>query len=272
MLTEKKANKEYMSVSQFKAFSKCPASALAEIKGKYKRDVTTALLVGSYVDSYFEGTLEIFKKKNPEIFKKDGSLKADYTQANLIIQRILADKLFSEYLSGQKQVIMTGNICGVPVKIKIDSLHDDKIVDLKVMASLDNVYTDDNGFCPFFEAWEYDLQGAVYQEIVRQNTGKKLPFYLAAATKEKVTDIDIVTWHMKPKDIKQAENLKHCKNAYLDAFFLVYFVPLHVLLKFDVDDVINILKTGRKSVPSTLGEKWEINKLLKKIDRTEGKT
>ncbi len=188
----KKANKEYMSVSQFKAFSKCPAAALAEIKGKYKRDVTTALLVGSYVDSYFEGTLEIFKKKNPEIFKKDGSLKADYTQANLIIQRILADKLFSEYLSGQKQVIMTGNICGVPVKIKIDSLHDDKIVDLKVMASLDNVYTDDNGFCPFFEAWEYDLQGAVYQEIVRQNTGKKLPFYLAAATKEKVTDIDIV--------------------------------------------------------------------------------
>ena len=36
------------------------------------------------------------------------------------------------------------------------------------------------------------MQGAVYQEIVRQNTGERLPFYLAAATKEKITDIDII--------------------------------------------------------------------------------
>jgi hypothetical protein len=36
------------------------------------------------------------------------------------------------------------------------------------------------------------MQGGVYQEIVRQNTGKRLPFYLTAATKEKTTDLDIV--------------------------------------------------------------------------------
>ena len=44
---------------------------------------------------------------------------------------------------------------------------------------------------PFWVAWKYDLQAAVYQEIVRQNTGKQLPFFLAAATKEKVTDYNI---------------------------------------------------------------------------------
>ena len=64
----RKASLEYMSVSQWKAFYKCPASALAEIKGKYKREKTTALLVGSYVDSYFEGTLPKFIKQNPEVF------------------------------------------------------------------------------------------------------------------------------------------------------------------------------------------------------------
>ena len=48
---------EYMSVSQFKAFEKCQHLALAKVKGKYKREKTTALLVGSYVDAYFEGTL-----------------------------------------------------------------------------------------------------------------------------------------------------------------------------------------------------------------------
>ena len=188
----KKASMEYMSVSQFKAFQKCPASALAEIKGRYEREKTTALLVGSYVDSYFEGTLPQFKLENPEIFKKDGSLKSEYIQAEEIIQRIQKDRLFMRYLSGKKQVIMTGEINGVKVKIKVDSLHTDKIVDLKIMRDFENVYVPELGRVPWFEGWHYEIQGAVYQEIVRQNTGEKLPFYLAAATKEKVTDLDIV--------------------------------------------------------------------------------
>ena len=187
-----KASMEYMSVSQYKAFQKCPASALAEIKGRYKREKTPALLVGSYVDSYFEGTLPQFKAENPEIFKKDGSLKSEYIQAEEIIQRIQRDKLFMRYMSGRKQVIMTGEINGVKVKIKVDSLHKDKIVDLKIMRDFQNVYVPEFGRQVWFEAWGYDIQGAVYQEIVRQNTGEKLPFYLAAATKEKVTDLDIV--------------------------------------------------------------------------------
>ena len=192
-----KANQEYMSVSQFKAFEKCPASALAEITGKHKRETTTSLLVGSYVDSYFEGTLETFKKKNPQIFKKDGTLKAEYIQAEEIIKRIESDALFMSYISGKKQVIMTGNIAGVDVKIKIDDLHDDKIVDLKIVKDFENIFDKEKGSLPWFEFWEYDLQGAVYQEIVRQNTGKTLPFYLAAATKEKITDIDIVEINQK---------------------------------------------------------------------------
>lgn len=196
----RKANMEYMSVSQFKAFQQCQAAALAEIKGKYKREKTTALLVGSFVDAYFENSLPKFIKQNPEIFKKDGTLKADYLQAEIIIQRILKDKLFMEYLSGKKQVIMTGTIADIPIKIKIDSLLTDKIVDLKIMKDFANVYHEENGIQPWFEAWGYDLQGAVYQEIVRQNLGVKLPFYLAAATKEKITDIDIVHINQKMLD------------------------------------------------------------------------
>ena len=52
----KEANEEYMSVSQYKAFKKCEAAALAEIKGEYERPKTDALLIGSFVDSYFGGT------------------------------------------------------------------------------------------------------------------------------------------------------------------------------------------------------------------------
>lgn len=37
----------------------------------------------------------------------------------------------------------------------------------------------------FILSWGYHVQGAIYREIVRQNTGKTLPFYIAAVTKEK---------------------------------------------------------------------------------------
>jgi hypothetical protein len=211
----KRASLEYMSVSQFKAFQKCPASALAEIKGRYEREKTTALLVGSYVDSYFEGTLPQFKHDNPEIFKKDGTLKNEYLQAEAIIDRIHRDRMFTRFMSGRKQVIMTGEIEGVKVKIKVDSLHKDKIVDLKVMRDFQNVYVPEVGKVPWFEGWGYEIQGAVYQEIVRQNTGLVLPFYLAAATKEKVTDLDIV--HLEQETLDFALEKVKRDIEYFDA-------------------------------------------------------
>lgn len=189
----KRANREYLSVSQWKSFECCQASALAEINGKYKREETTALLVGSYVDAWAENSLDTFKKNHPEIFKRDGTLKAEYVQADSIIERIQKDRLFMKYISGEQQIIMTGEIHGVPVKIMMDSYHPGKmIVDRKIMKDFESTYVAERGQLPWFEAWGYDIQGAVYQEIVRQNTGMRLPFYLAAATKEKVTDIDIV--------------------------------------------------------------------------------
>lgn len=189
----RKANMEYMSVSQFKAFEKCPAAAVAEIKGKYKREKSTALLVGSYVDAYFEGTQQALFKECSEILTKAGTLRAEYKQADEIIKRIERDKLFMQHLSGEKQKIMIGKIRGVPFKIKIDSYREDVAIDdLKIMADFKDGYSEEKGRVPWFEYWGYDLQGAAYQEIVRQNTGKKLPFYLDAATKEKITDIDIV--------------------------------------------------------------------------------
>lgn len=39
----------------------------------------------------------------------------------------------------------------------------------------------------FIDYYDYVLQGSLYQEVVRQNTGKTLPFIIAAATKEKVS-------------------------------------------------------------------------------------
>lgn len=205
---------KYMGVSQFKAFEKCEAAALAELTGEYRREKTVSLLVGSYVDAHFEGTLDVFKAQNPEIFTKKGELKAEYRKAEEIIQRIERDPLFVTFLSGESQVIMTGEIEGVPVKIKIDSYHAGKmLVDLKIMKDFQPVYVPEQGRLSWIEAWGYDLQGAVYQEIVRQNTGDKLPFYLSAATKEKETDIDIIEIPQPYLDVS-LEHFKENVNRY----------------------------------------------------------
>lgn len=196
----KEADKAYMSVSQFKDFAgtygklPCEYSAMEKMEERWEDEPSTALMVGSYVDAYFEGTLEKFKAENPSLFKKDGGLKAEYVKANEIIARIERDEYFMKYLSGQKQVIMTGMIGGADWKIKIDSyIPDVAIVDLKVMASITELkWVKDLGYLDFVRYWGYDIQGAVYQKIVELNTGKKLPFYIAAATKEKEPDIRII--------------------------------------------------------------------------------
>lgn len=185
------ASLEYLGVSQYKAFLDCPARAMAEIRGEYKQPMSTALLVGSYVDAYFEGTLSKFWEEHPEIFKKDRTLKADYIQAEQIIKRIEADELFVEYMSGKTQVIKTAELFGAKWKIKIDSYHPDKIVDLKIMRSLERIMGKS-----FVEHWGYDIQMAVYSEIEylasRKKNKERLPTYLAVATKEEVTDLEII--------------------------------------------------------------------------------
>lgn len=177
------ANQHFMSVSQLKSFEKCEAAAIAELRGEYKRPKTTALLVGSYVDAWFEGTLDAFQTENPEIFKRDGTLKSDYIQAEHIIERVRHDSLFMEYMSGEKQRIFTGELFGASWKIKIDSLPADKIVDLKIMRSMERIMG-----VSFIEYWQYDVQGAIYQVI----EGTRKPFYIAAATKEEPSDLEVI--------------------------------------------------------------------------------
>ena len=198
------SNQGYMSVSQYKDFQKCEAAALAQIRGEWERPKTTALLVGSYVDAWFEGTLDAFREENPEIFKKDGSLKADYILAESVIQRVQKDELFMEYMSGQKQVIRTAPLFGCEWKIKMDSYHPGRmIVDLKVMRSMDRVMGKS-----FVEHWGYDLQMAVYAAV----EGNDLETYLAVATKQNPIDIEVIEipkWRREEVLAEIERNLPH---------------------------------------------------------------
>lgn len=186
------ANKAYWSVSQFKAFKDCQESAMAELTGDYIRPTSEAFLQGSYVDAYFSGTGEEFKMNHPEMINsRSGALKAAYKRCDDAIERAEKDETFMAFMGGKAQVIMTGELFGKQWKIKVDSLHDDKIVDLKYMRNMDPIYKDGQRMS-FVQAYGYDIQGFVYQSIVEQVTGKHLPFYLAVITKEDPADIELI--------------------------------------------------------------------------------
>lgn len=182
-------NKRYVGSSQFKSFMECPHSAYAEMVGDYVRPKTKALLMGSYFDAMFDGTLASFVISNPEIFtkKEPKTPLADYKLVEQIYQRVSRDDVWMKAATGEQQVVFTGEICGVPVKVMVDSMHPDRIVDRKLMKDFQGGWK--NGMkLPWWQLYGYDIQGAIYREIVRQNTGEVLPFEIAAATKEKETE------------------------------------------------------------------------------------
>ena len=202
------ANWQYMSASQFKSFKRCESSAMAELRGEWGSKDTTALRVGSYVDAYFSGELEQYKADHPEMFKRDGGLKAEYVQAQTAAERLDRDELARMLLSGKHQTIKTGRIAGVWYKTKSDSLltaaqveaickrfpevrklvpfGGAMIVDLKYVKNFDDIWDEEaRERINFIEYWGYDLQGAIYQKI----DNRMAPFVIVAVTKDAVPDI-----------------------------------------------------------------------------------
>jgi len=189
------ANAAYWSVSQFKAFNKCEAAGLAETRNEYAREETDALLIGSYVDAYFAGTADEFAQQHRDQMysKRGGGLLAKFKQANDMIEAVNRQPLMINYLTGEKQVIMTAELFGVPWKIKMDVyMPDVRIVDLKTVKDFDTIWDPAYGRRSWIEAWGYDIQGAIYQKVVELNTGKRLPFYIAAVTKERIPDVKVI--------------------------------------------------------------------------------
>ena len=194
MLTEENyyQDKTFFSVSLFKSFKRCPACAMATLRGEWQPERSKALLLGSYVDEALTGTEESFQQflaeNEKDIFKRTGGKYAEFAQADEVIERIKEQPLMMHYLTGEHQRIMTGEIEGVPFKIKMDTYQPGEFIsDLKYMRSLRSP----NLFEPMIKYWGYDIQAAAYQEIVRQNTGETLPFFFVVATKETPAHLEV---------------------------------------------------------------------------------
>lgn len=202
------ANVEYMSASQLKSFlgtpgiRACESKAVAELNGQYVRPHSDALTLGSYVDVMLTGTEDEqheFRESHPEMISSrgptKGQLKSEYRAANDMIARALEDRdnggIFMRALTGRYQEVLTGTIHGHKFKARLDVLGDGFITDLKTVEDVNKRYYNE-GWWDFIGWWGYDLQGGVYQELVYQLTGERLPFYIAAISKQVPCDLDLL--------------------------------------------------------------------------------
>jgi hypothetical protein len=193
------SNKRYLSVSQYKdfvgtaGFPKCESKALAKMRGEWVEEPSIAMLSGSLLDAMYEGTMDKFKQNTPQLFTMKGELRSEFKKVEEIFEFGKKDEMFSTYMAGEKQIIFTGEMFSGLWKIKIDALHRGKcVVDLKLVKSLYDRVWSNGAYLNFIQSYGYVLQGAVYQRIVKINTGEELPFFLACLTKEDQPDKAIV--------------------------------------------------------------------------------
>lgn len=204
----------YLSNSRFKRYQKCQVMALAVDSGNWveERD-ETPLLLGNYVHSYFESeeAHQQFMAENGEKLlaktgKNKGNLKSDFVIGDNMIESLKDDEGFNRLYHGypdddvQKEMIVFGEIEGVPVKGKLDSVNLSRgyFVDLKTMKSI------------YAEEWNSELktrvpaavnnilnfgyhgQLALYRELLKQMLDKDFRPLIVAVSKESVPDKEIL--------------------------------------------------------------------------------
>ncbi|MFD2330056.1 PD-(D/E)XK nuclease-like domain-containing protein [Cohnella sp. GCM10020058] len=197
------ANKSYMSVSQFKDFRECEARAVARLNG-WVEPPSDALLLGSYVHAGIEGekALERFWAANPGLVSSKGptkgQLKAAYKNADVMLQTLRNDPFCMFVLDGDKEVILTAEMFGVPWKIKIDAYNQERgrLADLKTTRNIRGKVWSDRygGYVSFVEAYDYLLQIAVYCEVESLATGRDewLEPLMVAVSNEETPDKAII--------------------------------------------------------------------------------
>lgn len=202
------ANRHYMSVSQFKGFlpsyGGCEARSIAELAGEYERPEKKAFEEGHYIHAWNEGTLDEFKANNPDLYSSrgptSGQLKANFQHCNKMIEVLESDDLVMKALAGQKEVIKTAELFGIPWKIMIDSYQPDISIfaDLKALKDMDSNHWNKEAKCfeNFIEHYGYDIQLAVYAEVERLDSGRGkedwfLP-HMVVVTKQDPPDHEIV--------------------------------------------------------------------------------
>lgn len=191
------ANNFYMSNSTYGDFLKCESMALAKLRGEIIPS-PDAFLLGNYVHAWAEGTLGEFRANNPELFGKNGQLYAKYAAGDTMIDTLSNDALIRYLMTGDREIIVTAMMFGVPWKAKLDILASGWLADIKTTKGIYDKHWDPRreAYVNFVEFYNYVRQMAVYSELERISKGRdeRLESYIIAVSKEDIPDKAVISF------------------------------------------------------------------------------
>lgn len=209
------ADWEYMSCSQYQSWCECEAKTMAKLEGRWADQDKEAFLVGNYFHTYFEGpeAHEQFIREHYEKIFKTKTVKgkkgepdqvvatgkyAPFEQADRMIEVAQNDPLIQSLieLPGENEKIMTGELWGVPWRIRLDKYvaAGRMIIDWKTVANISELKWSEayHQKVTFIDAYGYMMRAAVYTEIEKQNahSADDASFIIVAISKEDPPDKD----------------------------------------------------------------------------------
>lgn len=190
----------YVNSTFLKSLDACEKAAFAEKMGVYQQEEKKAFLQGKLFEAMLTNDADSLARLEQEdgIFKKDGTLYADFSNISTHVERLNKDEFFMRFVNGLYSIPVAGNVNGVLVKSLIDCVMVDEnnevvaLVDIKYLKDMKPIWNDETKSkeSPLLY-WKYDMQAALYQTLVKNVVAEELPFYIAWATKEKTPDYGI---------------------------------------------------------------------------------
>ena len=237
----READCHFMSCSQYQAFQKCEAAAMARLMGVWEpQGSSDALFQGQYFHSYFESpeAFDAFCAANEDKIYKTKTTKAlgtvivgkyaPFERLDEMIRVVQADPLIEKLLAwpGENELPMVGEIAGIPWRMKMDKYCAEKriIIDYKTSANLRELYYNPatKERQTFVEEYGYMMRAAVYGEIERQTRGEDgFPsFIIIGVSKQDPPDKEVILlddptrWELELEQVKRnAVHFQRIKNG-----------------------------------------------------------
>lgn len=222
------ADAAYMSCSQYQAFCECEAKEMAILQGRWVPEEKEAFLVGNYFHTFFESQgahAQFCCENSDKIYKKQTKAQAaagifekyaPYAMADKMIDTALRDPVITNFLNmaGENEKILTGEIFGVPWRIRMDKYCCDSrlIIDYKTVANIwETKWNDELRMrASFIDAYGYMFRAAVYSEIEKQAAGseKDPQFIIIAISKQDPPDKEVLLLNHKQRYEYELEKVK----------------------------------------------------------------
>lgn len=192
------ASRAWVGIHQFQDWIECPARTAAELSPGLSIEMEAAFreykwekacfLVGQYIHTAMgepEALPAFVEYHRADIYQKNGKPYAEFAHADKLVSRAHREPDVQALLAvGKPEIIMVGQIAGLPWKIAVDWLAPGLFADWKSASSFDDGWAEIDGR-NVKVPWYYDYwpQMATYREIIRQNTGESLPAYIVGLRK-----------------------------------------------------------------------------------------